>query len=232
LRPLVPRRLEIDTFEGTAFIGIVPFAMEGVRFRGTPQALGMTFLETNVRTYVHVHGRDPGVSFFSLDAASLLAVVTARFTFGLPYFFASMEMQRTSRSVSYTVVRHAVPGIPPLRAAAQPGSAARARPPSLEVRYEVGAHLGPSAPGTLEHFLLERYLLHVERAGSLWTAQVHHPPYPAQRARVLEIRENLLVADGLSAPAGPPPIAHFAWGVDVEVFATWIRRHPPPLRGR
>ena len=101
LRPLVPRRLEIDTFEGTAFLGIVPFAMEGVRFRGTPEALGMAFLETNVRTYVHVEGRDPGVYFFSLDAASLLAVVTARVTFGLPYFFADMEMRREDRTVSY-----------------------------------------------------------------------------------------------------------------------------------
>jgi len=96
--------------------------------------------------------------------------------------------------------------------------------PRLEVRYRAGEHLGASRPGTIEHFLIERYLLHVRRGPSLWTVQVHHQPYPVQRAEVLDLRDELLAADGLPAPVGLPPLAHYAAGVDVEIFAPKIRR--------
>jgi uncharacterized protein YqjF (DUF2071 family) len=95
--------------------------------------------------------------------------------------------------------------------------------PRLEVRYRVGEYLGASPPGTIEHFLIERYLLHVRRGPSLWTVRVHHRPYPVQRAEVLDLRDELLAADGLPAPVGPPPLVHYASGVDVEVFRPRVR---------
>lgn len=200
LRPLVPIPLTLDTFDGVAYVGLVPFAMERVRPAWVPGSLGLAFLETNVRTYVHLDGRDPGVHFFSLEASSWLAVRAARLRWGLPYFHARMGMETRDGVTTYRSARRGAGG------------------PRLEVRYEPGERLGPSAPGTLEHFLLERYLLYVERSGRLWRGQVHHAPYPAQRARVLALADELVAAAGLPRPEGLPPLAHFAEGVDVEVF--------------
>ncbi len=201
LRPLVPAALDLDLYDGVAYVGLIPFAVEQARPVGAPASLALAFLETNARTYVHLNGREPGVYFFSLDAASRLAVAGARIGFGLPYFHARMAMRSRDGVVDYAVRRVAGP-----RGA-------------LAVRYEVGDALGPSAPGTLEHFLIERYLLHVERQGGLWTTQVHHRPYPVYRARVLHLRESLFAADGLPPAPGPPPLVHYASLVDVDIFA-------------
>jgi len=200
LRPLVPEPLAIDTFAGVAYVGLVPFWMTGVRPAWAPGRLAFRFLETNVRTYVHLDGQDPGVYFFSLEAASRVAVAVARAQFGLPYFWASMRMRRDGQRIAYRSRR------------------LLAGHPRSQVVFEPGAYLGPSAPGTLEHFLIERYVLHVRRGGRLWRGQVHHAPYPVQRARVLTLRDELIGAAGLPQPAVPPPLAHYAAGVDVEIF--------------
>ena len=199
LRPLVPAELSIDRYDGVAYVGLIPFAIEQAR-PAVPPPLGLDFLETNVRTYVHLAGEDPGVYFFSLDAASLLAVVGARVGFGLPYYHARMRMRAHDGVVDYAMRR------------------LTGRTGGLAVRYEVGEPLGTAAPGTLEHFLIERYLLHVRRWNGLWTTQVHHRPYPLYRARVHELRERLLDADGLP-PAVGAPLVHYASLVDVDVFA-------------
>lgn len=199
LRELVPPSLQIDTYEGKAFVGLVPFEMLGVRPRWVPEALAFDFLETNVRTYVHVDGRDPGVFFFSLDAASRIAVKAARWGWGLPYFHAAMDLQRQGDLIDYRVDRRT------------------ADRPSLRIRWKIGEHLGASPPDTLEHFLAERYLLHVEWRGQLYTGQVHHPPYPLQRAEVLDCEDGLVPASGLRL-TGPPQLAHYAEGVDVDIF--------------
>ncbi|MFN0074718.1 MAG: YqjF family protein [Chloroflexota bacterium] len=203
LRKVVPPSLEIDTYDSRAYIGIVPFEMRAIRGARTPAALGLSFLETNLRTYVHVDGRDPGVYFFSLDASSRIAVAVARRQAGLPYHLARMALLQQGESINATLERATTPY------------------PKLFMRYQVGVLQGPTAPGTLEHFLLERYLLHVERAGVLWTMQVHHQPYPVQRAAVLEVREDLCAAVGLPALTGPPLVTHYASGVDVEIFGPW-----------
>jgi uncharacterized protein YqjF (DUF2071 family) len=199
LRPLIPERLSIDTFEGQTFIGLVPFSMEGVRPWWMP--MGMDFLETNLRAYVHLEGQGPGVWFFSLEAASWLAVQAARIGWGLPYHHATMLTRREGAVVDYRTVR-----------ASQPEA-------SLTVQYEIGAELGPSEPGTLEHFLLERYLLYARRGGRLLRGQVHHVPYPARAANILSISEGIVSAAGLPPTDGIPPIVHCSPGVDVEVFA-------------
>jgi uncharacterized protein len=210
LRKVVPDALDLDTFQGQAYVGIVPLQMRAVRGARIPAALGLNFLETNLRTYVHVGGRDPGVYFFSLDASSRIAVAVARHQAGLPYYFARMSM---SDDRGITTAR--------LRRAAATG-------PRALLRYQMGELLGPSQPGTLEHFLLERYLLHVMRSGELHTMQVHHQSYLARRATVLEAHEELFQAVGLPAAAGLPPIAHYAEGVDVEIFGPWKARGTTP----
>ena len=205
LRPLVPMHLDIDLYDGVAYLGLTPFAVRAARPIGVPKALGLSFLETNVRTYVHVGGREPGVYFFSLDAASLIGVVGARLSLGLPYFPARMHARRRGGVVEYAARRLTDGG------------------PCLAVRYEVGEPLGASRPGTLEHFLLERYLLHLERWGKLWSVQVHHAPYAVERAHVVELRDELSAADGLPEPPGLPPLVHYSPGVDVEIFSPRVR---------
>jgi uncharacterized protein YqjF (DUF2071 family) len=209
LRPLIPRELDIDLHDGTAYVGLVAFGMEGVRSRFWPESLSFRFLETNVRTYVHRGGRDPGVYFFSLDASSWLAARTARMGWGLPYYYATMRRERNGDRVTYSVDR-------------RDGKRVR-----LRVEWEVGDALGPTKPGSLEHFLVERYTLHVVRFGTLLMGEVHHPPYPLQRARVLAIEDELVRAAGI-AVSGPPPIVHCAQGVDVKVGG--LRRGVAGLR--
>lgn len=203
LRRVVPGSLDIDTYQGVAYVGLVPLVMRAIRPARVPEALGLNFLETNLRTYVHIQGRDPAVYFFSLDASSRIAVEIARKQSGLPYYHARMRLVQQGAETVTALRRHGPDG------------------PTFVARYRIGEPLGPSRPGTLEHFLLERYLLHVERGGTLWTMQVHHQPYPAQRADVLELREGLCAAAGLPPVPGLPPLAHYAPGVDVEIFGPW-----------
>jgi uncharacterized protein len=206
LRPLVPAQLSLDLYQGVAYVGLTPFVVQRARAAWTPDTFSLDFLETNVRTYVHLNGRDPGVYFFSLDAASRIAVAGARAAFGLPYWHARIRRRRHDGVTDYGVRR-----------------LSRTRP-RLTVTYQLGQPLGAADPGTLEHFLVERYLLHVERRGALWTTQVHHSPYPLQQAQVLEVRDELIRAAGLPRPDGPPPLVHYAPGVDVEIFPPQRRR--------
>ncbi|MGE0758002.1 MAG: YqjF family protein [Pirellulaceae bacterium] len=199
LRARVPSSLELDLYQGVGYVGLVPFAMRGVRPAWWPRWCGQSFLETNVRTYV-VHEGRPGVYFLSLEAASGPAVWAARRFWGLPYFWADMHMTRTGDEVSY-------------------GSQRRRGSARLAVRYRIGKPLGESAPDSREFFFLERYLLFVERRSRLYVGQVHHRPYPAQSAQVLEISDELIQAAGLGAVTGPPALVHYSPGVDVEVFA-------------
>jgi uncharacterized protein len=199
LRPLIPEPLSIDTYEGVAYVGLVPFWMIGVRPWWAPERSAFRFLETNVRTYTHLDGRDPSTYFFSLEAASAIAVAVARAQFGLPYYWARMGIRRHGSHIEYRTRRRL-------------GGGARSW-----VLFEPGEHLGSSVPGSLEHFLIERYYLHVERAGQLWRGQVHHPAYPVQRARLLGLRDELIGAAGLPQPTTVPPLVHYVKGVDVNI---------------
>jgi uncharacterized protein YqjF (DUF2071 family) len=198
LRALVPQQLELDLWNGVAYVGVVPFFMRGVRPRYVPQRLAFNFLETNVRTYVHYRGR-PGVYFFSLEASSRIAVWAARVGWGLPYHHARMSCVSRGDSVHY-----------------------ESRRVSNEARhfvsYSIGEELGASAPGSIEHFLLERYLLFLVRRNQLIVGRVYHTPYPAQRATVHEVDDQLVAAAGLPQPSGLPELVHYASGVDVEIF--------------
>ena len=198
LRRLVPAKLELDLYDGCAYVGLVPFAMRAIRPWWCPKALGFNFLETNVRTYV-VHRGRPGVYFFSLEASSRIAVNLARSIWALPYHYARMTMHHADAEMRYS--SHRVRG----------GD-------SLSVRYRVGSSLPPSTLGSLEFFFLERYLLFVERQGAIFSGQVFHSPYPVQTAFVDEVDDQLIAAAGLQKVQGLPALTHYSAGVDVEVF--------------
>ncbi len=208
LAPLLPAELTIDTFDGTAWLGLVPFQMFDVRPWWSLPVPGISnFPETNVRTYVHFQGRDPGVWFFSLDAARLLAVTLARWGWGLNYHWARMSVIRDGSRVEY-----------------------RSRRIMSDAACLVDAEIGgPYAdglpfdqtmiarPGTLEHFLVERYLLYASRRGKLWQGQVHHRPYPLHSARLLKLEQGLLAANHLPVTEEPCHVL-YSPGVKVEVF--------------
>ena len=202
LRELVPEGLEIDTFAGNAYVGLVPFTMpEASPWSVVPAISGVTnFHEVNVRTYVR-HGSDRGVWFFSLDAASRLAVAAARATFRLPYFFASIEMEVNGQSVHYESRRRWPKPLP-----------ADCR---LDYRIAGGA-TRTSADGSLEHFLVERYLLFTESGGKLYRGRVHHQPYALQEAELESLQETLVWAAGIRL-SGMAPHVIYSPGVDVQV---------------
>jgi uncharacterized protein YqjF (DUF2071 family) len=202
LRPLIPPALSIDTFEGRAFVGVVAFTMRDVSPWWSPSVPGIShFHELNVRSYVHRDGQDPGVWFFSLDAAKLIAVVAARAAWSLPYFFARMDLEVAGDEVLYRSRRRG------------PGPAAE-----LDARYRIGEAIGEAAPGTLEHFLAERYILYaVARGGALRLGRVHHRPYPLRRAEMLELNQSMVQAAGLPRPEGAPHVL-YSPGVDVDVY--------------
>jgi hypothetical protein len=203
VQPLLPRGLEIDTFpnhEGTesAWIGFVPFRMQDVRIPKLPaMPLLSAFPETNVRTYVHHNGSRPGIWFFSLDASRRLACKYARTHFHLPYFHAKMRATRSDAKVEYESDRV--------------GHFARAR-----VRANIGAHLPTPQPGSLEFFLVERYLLYASNGSGLFDGRVHHSPYSLRSAQILSSEQCLVEAAGL--PSRPWEHVCFSAGVDVEVF--------------
>lgn len=205
LRPLVPTSLEIDTFEGDAFIGLVPFTMRNVRPWWAPPLPGSNdFHETNVRTYVHRDGRDPGVWFFSLDAASIWAVLAARLLWRLPYHCARMSLEECDDHIRYDSTR------------------TWPRPMPARCRVDIRPTGTPQQAriGSLEHFLAERYVLYTTaRDGTLRRGAVHHAPYPLQSAEVVDVDETLIAAAGVTRPSGPPPLVHFASSVSVEIFA-------------
>jgi uncharacterized protein len=203
LKALVPPDLTIDTFEGRAYIGVVPFTMLDVSPWWSPSVPGVSnFHELNVRTYVHKDGELPGVWFFSLDAASSIAVILARTGWHLPYHRAAMDLSVEESTVRYRT-RRLWPG---------------PKPAELTATYRIGDSLGHAVPDTFEHFLVERYLLFAQTGAGIELGQVHHAPYPLHRAEVTELSESMVSALGLPAPSGAPH-ALYSPGVDVDVFA-------------
>jgi uncharacterized protein YqjF (DUF2071 family) len=202
LRPHIPSLLEIDTFEGHAWIAVVPFRMSGVRLRGTPTFPWFSaFPELNVRTYVSVEGK-AGVWFFSLDAANSIAVSVARAWFHLPYFRASMSCRERGSSIYYhseRIHRSVSPAI--LRGHYSP----------------LGPPVSPKK-GSLEHFLTERYCLYTTgHGGKIIRCEIHHPSWTLQIAEA-EFQENSMAeAVGVSLPR-QKPLLHFAKRQDVVVW--------------
>jgi uncharacterized protein len=197
LRPLVPSALPLDTFAGQCWVAVAPFHMTGVRFRGLPPIPGLSsFPELNVRTYVTLGGK-PGLYFFSLDARSLAAVWSARVTYRLPYFHARMKVGYDNGWITYNSRRTPVATF-----------AAKYRP--------VGA-IQMRKPGTLEHWLTERYCLYTVAGNDVFRADIHHTQWPLQDAEA-EIPENTMAsAAGIKLPE-LSPLLHFAKKLQVLIW--------------
>lgn len=201
LRSLVPASLEIDLYAGDAWVGVIPFFMSGIRLRGLPPMPGTSaFAEVNVRTYVRFRGQ-PGVYFFSLDAANLLAVRTARAWYHLPYLHARMSVERQGDAVRYSSERREHP-----------------HPAEFRARYRPTSEVRPSLPGSLEQWLTERYCLFTTDAhGHVIRAEIHHRPWPLQNADVELEAENLARAADIILPH-TAPLAHFSRKLEVCVW--------------
>lgn len=203
LRSHVPQQLEMDTFDGQAWIAVVPFRMSGVRWRWTPALPWLSaFPELNVRTYVTAGGK-PGVWFFSLDARNPVAVAVARAWFHLPYFRARMKCEAVSERIQYVSER-------------TPGSA---RVAVLDANYRPRGPTFEPRPGTVEHFLTERYCLYAAgRSGNVFRGEIHHQPWRLQVAEAEIARNTMTEAAGLPLPRGKP-LLHFARRQDVVVWS-------------
>ena len=202
LRLHIPKRLEIDLFQGQAWLGIVPFRMSKVRFRGTPAMPRLSaFPELNVRTYVVADGK-PGVWFFSLDAANALAVATARAWFHLPYFRAQMKCREGDAWINYSSRR----------------THKNAPSAILHAKYRPMDKKFLARPGTLEHFLTERYCLYAASARQrIYRGEIHHPPWPLQLAEAEFGQNTMADAAGVALPR-QRPLLLFSRRQDVIVW--------------
>ena len=202
LRALIPSGLQIDTFDGSAWVGVVPFRMSGVRMRGLPRLPGASaFPELNVRTYVTKGGR-PGVWFFSLDATSALAVAGARRLFHLPYFRAQISLM------------HAEDGTIHYRSSRTHRGAPAA---DLRLFYKPIGEVFHARPESIEYFLTERYCLYAYHAGKTFCGEIDHAPWPLQEAEA-QIKLNTMAAASAIALPNVKPLLHFARFQDVKVW--------------
>jgi len=201
IRARLPTELDLDVFEGKAWIGIVPFYMTNVAPRGIPSLPWVSeFPELNVRTYVSVAER-PGVYFFSLDAGSALAVHTARTLFNLPYFTASMSVTREGTAIRYESRR-------------EDGG----RSADFSATYEPAGEPFVSVDGSLEYFLTERYCLyHLDHRRVPYRLEIHHPPWVLQPARGRVVCDSLAGVNGLRLPPSDP-LLHFAKRQDMVAW--------------
>ena len=198
---LLPQGLEVETVDGAAWVGLIPFRMENVRLSGLASLpWASRFPETNVRTYVRGPAGRAGIWFFSLDAARLGAVVAARVAYGLPYFWAAMSVQRDGDRVCYRSRRH------------RPGRGVA----GCQAHVEVGTPYDQGELGALDHFLTARFRLYTLIAGRNAAADAEHPPWPLARARLLDLKDDLIVAAGLPRP-DQAPLVHFSPGVRVRI---------------
>jgi hypothetical protein len=198
LRPLVPTTLEIDTFDGSAWIAVTPFTMWGIRASFLPPIPGASaFHELNVRTYVHLDGV-PGVWFFSLDAANALAVWGARNFYHLPYFRAEMSLEQKGNAIEYSSKRIDSPA-------------------ELRATWNIGEPLPESQLGTLQFFLTERYCLYAAHHGELYRARIFHPPWSLQAATLSSLQSTMIESAGLPTPDAEP-LLHYSEEIGVDIW--------------
>jgi uncharacterized protein YqjF (DUF2071 family) len=199
----LPTGLKVDTFDGAAWIGLIPFRLTVRPPHGPSLPWASTFLETNVRTYVRGPDGRRGIWFFSLDAARLGAVVVARRTYGLPYVWSQLRIERVGSTLRYQGVRRD-----------------RKLPPAwYDLTVRIDPRSGPLEPDPLERFLTCRWRMYGPPGrgdAGFTTTQVEHPPWPLWRARTDDLRETMVAAAGFARPMAEPTV-HFSPGVDVRL---------------
>ncbi len=198
VRPLVPSHLTLDTFDGQCWVAVAPFRMSGIRGRGCPPLPGLSrFPELNVRTYV-TFGDKGGVYFFSLDAANLPAVWAARAFFHLPYFHATMKTEEREGVIHYYSRRYHASG-------------------ELLAHYAPAADVQPRKPGSIEHWLTERYCLYTTHRNQVYRAEIHHLPWPLQNAEAEFQTNTVAAAAGITLPKISPRLV-FARRLEVLIW--------------
>ncbi len=199
LRPLVPPVLPLDTYDGQCWVGVIPFHMSNVRPRGIPPLPGISaFPELNVRTYVVLDGK-PGVYFFSLDAANVPAVWTARAFYHLPYYYAHMKADVREEVVRYSSERFLTPA-------------------TLKAEYQPIGPAQPPTAGTLDYWFTERYCLYTVWRKRVYRGEIHHAPWPLQAASAEILNNTMAAAAGITLPDTLPRL-HFAKRQDVLIWA-------------
>lgn len=201
VRPLVPDELELDSFDGKAWISILPYRVRGVRPIVAPSIPWFsTFLQLDVRTYV-LHQGEPGVFFFSLDASNPVAVWLARTVFRLPYFRADMQLRRKGDSFRLTSAR----------------SHQGARPATFDCQWTPREPLAGATRDEFAAFVSDRDRLFAPHAGKVMTCSIQQEPWPLRRAHVSALETTLFEATDLPEPECPP-IAHHCDGLGLEIW--------------
>jgi len=208
LQAIIPAGLTVQEFDGSAWVGLVPFRMVGVMKRGLPDLPGFSaFPELNLRTYVECRGK-PGVWFFSLDAASWPIVVGGRHLFGLPYYLAQMTVRQRADGWHHIISRR------------------RGTNVRFESNYRPTGQSFFAKPDSFEHWTTERYCLYTQRKKRLLRIEVHHAPWPLQAGEVECASNGVLKAAGFE-PLDENPICHFSTGVHVVSFPAEIVVNAP-----
>jgi uncharacterized protein YqjF (DUF2071 family) len=201
LERLIPPQIRLDLHQGDAWVAVTPFRVEGFRLRGTPPAPVLSrFSEVNVRTYVECAGK-PGIFFLSLDTNSRSAVAGARRTYRLPYFRASQSLTDEAGDIRFRSARTSPDG------------------PAAELRcsYRSTGEQFQATPGTLEHWLTERYCLYTLAGNTVHRAEIHHPPWPLQSATA-DFETNSMTA-GLGLELAGDPLLHYSALQDVVLWS-------------
>lgn len=208
MRALIPSELELDLFDGRAWIALVPFRMEATRFRGFPPLPGLSsFYECNVRTYVRARGASgsehTGVWFFSLDAECLIPVLGGNWLWSLNYVHSRFT------------VSHPAPGTTDYALARHRNASERSH-----IVWNRGEPIPRAEPGSIEHFLTERYWLFTKRRGKIMGGRVAHEPWSLRAATVTHLEDTLIQSAGLKNPVDPgtPPLA---WHSDTIEVRGW-----------
>jgi uncharacterized protein YqjF (DUF2071 family) len=194
LRSFIPSALEIDTFDGSAWVGLTPFLLKNLRLPHLPPLPWLSkFAETNLRTYVRHSDGSRGIWFFSLDCARLAAVVAARLSYRLPYKWASMQADPNGQQMHYL---------------------SRRKDASADIAIEIGTPL--ESPPQLAIFLTARFRLYTLFKGKLAYAQVEHEPWPLHTATATKVQQTIIEAAGLPTPRDEPMV-HYSPGVEVRI---------------
>jgi uncharacterized protein len=192
---LLPNELVLDTFDGSAWVGLTPFRLTNLRLPFGPALPWISYFpEMNVRTYVRGPDGKPGVWFFTLECDRWAAVMGARLSFGLPYRWARMRVREGGEMVEYESDRKGGPG-------------------SARIRIRPGERI---EAGEFDNFLTARYRLYSEIAKRSHFADIDHAPWPLQRAEVLNLEQNVMENSGVPGPSGDP-VVHFSRRLDVRI---------------
>ena len=197
IQHLLPCGLSVDTYDGAAWVGLTPFLLQNLRLPHAPPLPWISqFPEMNVRTYVIGPDREPGIWFFTLEAARVIAVIGARLSYGLPYRWADMSVTPVGENVVYHSVRRAPFG-----------------PAHCEMAVRIGPQLSPAS---LERFFTARFRLYTVLMSRLAFAQIAHPPWPLYGAQLLNLDQNVVERSGVPTPEGAPMLI-YSPGVDVRI---------------